>query len=158
MTVATATPSPQPSLRPRLGARFGAIDAGAVARAEAALKSLSGQFGQWLHDEIAKLEAAREAVRAGGWTPATAEGVYFRAHDLKGLGGTYEYPSVSRLAASLCRLLDGPARVSAPLALVDDHIAAIRAVVAGEMREADHPVAGRMAADLEGFVSAHVAR
>ena len=39
---------------PRL--KFAAIDADAIAKAEAALKSLSGQFAQWLDDEIKKLE------------------------------------------------------------------------------------------------------
>ena len=38
------------------GGRVGAIDPAAIAKAEAALKSLSGNFGQWLNDEVAKLE------------------------------------------------------------------------------------------------------
>jgi len=156
LNVTVATPSVAPVLRPRLGGRLGVIDAGAVARAEAALKSLSGQFGQWLQDEIGKLTAARQSVETAGWTPATAEALYFRAHDLKGLGGTYEYPSVSRIAASLCRLLDGPAGPSAPLSLVDDHIDAIQTVIRDEMRASDHPVGGVLAADLEARVSAQL--
>ena len=154
MSATLASPSAPPVLRPRLGGRLGVIDAGAVARAEAALKSLSSQFGQWLQDEIDKLTVARDAVDTAGWTPATVEALYFRAHDLKGLGGTYEYPSVSRIAASLCRLLDGPAGPSAPLPLVDDHIDAIRALIRGEMRASDHPVGGALAADLESRVAA----
>ena len=45
------------------GGRLGAIDPAAIARAEAALKSLSSNFTQWLADEITKLDAAREQVR-----------------------------------------------------------------------------------------------
>ena len=45
------------TLRMKVGSRFGGIDASAVAKAEAALKGLSAQFGQWLQDEIVKLEA-----------------------------------------------------------------------------------------------------
>ena len=46
------------------GAGFGGIDAAAIARAEAALKDLSSQFGEWLDDEIVKLEEARAGIRA----------------------------------------------------------------------------------------------
>lgn len=144
--------------RPRLGGRFGVVDPAAIARAEAALKSLSGQFAGWLQDELGKLQAARSVIEAEGWTPEAAEGLYFRAHDLKGLGSTYEYPIVTRLAASLCHLLDEPVRDRAPLALVDAHVNAIQGVVRDEQREADHPIAGALAADLEGRVTAHLGR
>src|SRR5215472_566407 len=87
------------------GGRF-SLDADAVARAEAALKSLSGQFAQWMQDELNKLEDARSDVRAKGMTSETSEVLYMRAHDLKGLGATYEFPLVTRIAASLCKLID----------------------------------------------------
>ena len=51
------------TLRMKVGSRFGGIDPSAVAKAEAALKGLSGQFAQWLQDEIDKLEAARAAIK-----------------------------------------------------------------------------------------------
>jgi hypothetical protein len=158
LTLTASPDAAQPALRPRLGARFGVVDAAAVARAEAALQSLSSQFGQWLQDEIDKLLAARAAVAADGWNSASAEGLYFRAHDLKGLGGTYEYPIVTRLAASLCRLLDGKACDGGALPLVDGHIDAIVGVVRDGFRAADHPVAGPLAADLEDRVTAHLGR
>lgn len=148
----------QNSLRLKLGGRFGGVDAQAIARAEAALKSLSGQFGQWLQDEIDKLEAARSTVRADGWTEATAEGIYFRAHDLKGLGATYEFPLVTRIAGSLCRLLDEAGkRTGAPLFLVDAHIDAIKAAVRGNVRDIDHPVGKALVAELESRVAAQLA-
>ena len=48
-------------LKLKVGGR-GGIDMAAIAKAEAALKSLSGNFAQWLNDEIVKLEAARQGV------------------------------------------------------------------------------------------------
>jgi hypothetical protein len=44
-----------------------------LARAEAALKSLSGQFSQWLQVEIDKLDAARAGIESEGLNAATAE-------------------------------------------------------------------------------------
>jgi hypothetical protein len=144
-------------LKLKVGGR-GGIDMAAIAKAEAALKSLSGNFAQWLNDEIVKLEAARQEVRAQGLTPATVETLYLRAHDLKGLGATYEFPLITRLAGSLCKLIDDPAtRLSAPMFLVDAHIDAIKACVRDDIKVDTHPVGKVLAAELEGRVTEYLA-
>jgi len=138
------------TLRLKVGGRLGAIDPAAIAKAEAALKSLSGNFAEWLADEVAKLEAARQRVRAEGLTAEAAENLYLRAHDLKGLGATYEYPIVTRIAGSLCKLIDDPAkRAEAPMALVDAHIDAIKAAVRGRIQTDTHPVGSALVTELE---------
>lgn len=148
---------PPNPLRAKVGG-FGGIDADAIAKAEAALKAMSAQFGQWLQDEIVKLDQAQADIRAKGYTPETAEGLYFRAHDLKGLGATYQYPLVTRLAGSLCRLMDdGEKRMQAPLAILDAHIDAIRAVVRDEIQTDDHPTGRALAETLEARVAEHLA-
>jgi len=148
-------PAPN-ALKLKLGGRL-SLDMDAIARAEAALKSLSGQFSEWLNDEIVKLEAARAEVRAQGLTVQTAEVLYMRAHDLKGLGTTYEFPLISRIAASLCKLIDEPAtRDKAPLYLVDAHIDAIKACVRDNIKDADHPVGQILVAELERSVREHM--
>ncbi len=147
---------PPNTLRLKVGGGFGGIDAAAIAKAEEALKAMSSQFGQWLQDEINKLDAAQAAIRAEGLNTQTAEGLYFRAHDLKGLGTTYQYPLVTRLAGSLCKLLDDAAkRAEAPVVLLDAHIDAIRAVVRDEIKTDDHPVGRVLAETLEARVAAH---
>ena len=138
---------------PRLkigGGRLGAFDPAAIAKAEAALKSLSGNFAQWLQDEITKLEAARETVRTDGATPQTLESLYMRAHDLKGLGTTYGYPLITRIGASLCKLTDDAEKRSrAPMSLVDAHIEAIRAAVRDDIKTDEHPVGRQLVEELE---------
>lgn len=137
-------------LRSKVGGSFGGIDAAAVARAEEALKALSSQFGQWLQDEMVKLEAAENAIRSDGFNTQTAENLYMRAHDLKGLGTTYEYPLVTRVAGSLCRLMDNAGqRLNAPWPLVEAHISAIRAIVRDKIQAEDHPVGCELAEALE---------
>lgn len=138
------------------GGRFGGIDAAAVARAEEALKSLSAQFGQWLNDELAKLDSARADIRAVGYTEQTAEALYMRAHDLKGLGTTYEYPLVTRMAASLCKLIEAPVRMRAPLFLIDAHIDAIKAAVRDGIQTDEHPTGGAVAEELERKTAEHL--
>jgi hypothetical protein len=150
-------PQPNP-FRLKAGGRFGGIDADAIAKAEAALKSLSGQFAQWLDDEIKKLDAARAAIRDQGYTPETAESLYLRAHDLKGLGSTYEFPLITRIAASLCRMTDdAERRAKAPLFLIDAHIDAIKACVRDDIRDDSHPVGRSLVEELERQVAEHQA-
>ncbi len=147
---------PPNTLRLKVGGGFGGIDANAIAKAEQALQAMSSQFGQWLQDEIVKLDKAQADIRASGYTTETAEALYFRAHDLKGLGTTYQYPLVTRLAGSLCKLLDDPAkRTAAPVVLLDAHIDAIKAVVRDEIQTDDHPVGKILAETLEARVADH---
>ena len=144
------------SLRLKVGAgRLGAIDAAAIAKAEAALKSLSGNFDQWLQDEITKLEAARQNVKTAGVSAETMESLYLRAHDLKGLGTTYGYQLITRIAASLCRLIDEKdKRLTASMALIDAHIEAIKAAVREGMKADDHPIGSALVQELERQVKA----
>ena len=148
---------PPNTLRMKVGGGFGGIDANAIAKAELALQAMSSQFGQWLQDEIVKLDKAQADIRALGYNSATAEALYFRAHDLKGLGTTYQYPLVTRLAGSLCKIMDDPAkRMAAPALLLDAHIDAIKAVVRDEIKTADHPVGKILAETLEARVADHL--
>lgn len=140
------------------GGRLGAIDPAAIAKAEAALKSLASNFTQWLADEITKLDAARQQVKTAGVTPETMENLYLRAHDLKGLGTTYGYQLITRIAGSLCRMIDEKEkRATTSLELVDAHIDAIKAAVRDDIKSDDHPVGRVLVEELERRVKAVVA-
>lgn len=120
----------------------------ASARAAAALEELSAQFAVWLREELDRLEAARAELHAGGAVQALRQ----RAHDLKGLGGTYDYPLITRLAGSLGRLLDRP---GAPdLRLADAHVDAILLVAHQEMHDPRHPEGLALAESLEAAAAA----
>lgn len=148
---------PPNTLRLKVGGGFGGIDAGAIAKAEEALKAMSAQFGQWLQDEIVKLDKAQADIRNQGYNEQTAEALYFRAHDLKGLGTTYQYPLVTRLAGSLCKMMDEPGkRMAAPLVLIDAHVDAIKAVVRDQIQTDDHPTGRVLAETLEARVAEHL--
>jgi hypothetical protein len=150
------TGQPSSVLRDKVGGRATGLDPSMLARAEAALKSLSGQFSQWLNDEIAKLDSAREDIQVKGLNNQTSETLYMRAHDLKGLGGTYEFPIVTRLAGSLCQLLDdAEKRSAAPLFLIDAHIHAIKAAVRDNIRDDQNPIGRALAEALEQQVRVH---
>jgi HPt (histidine-containing phosphotransfer) domain-containing protein len=100
-----------------------------VARAEAALADLSGEFGTWMEAECVRLETARQTVKNEGFTKKNHEVLFRAAHDIKGEAGTFGYPAVAGVANSLCRLIEHtPEMMHIPLGLVDQHVDAIRAI------------------------------
>ncbi|MGZ3297829.1 MAG: Hpt domain-containing protein [Asticcacaulis sp.] len=145
------------TLRAKVGGRLGALDAQAVAKAEAALAGLADQFEDWLLDEIKKLEAVQAQIKAEGLNPENSEQLFFRAHDLKGLGTTYGYPLITRLAGSLCKMTDdAEKRALAPRMLVEAHLDAIRACVRDKIKEDSHPMGKILSEELESRVKDHL--
>ena len=81
---------PPNTLKQKIDASLLKLDDEAVARAERALAQLSTQFEAWIDEELEKLEAAWAQVREEGIGGEAGETLFRCAHDLKGLGATYE--------------------------------------------------------------------
>jgi len=105
------------------------IDFDPVGRAEAALAELADDFAVWMDQECARLDAARNAIKASGITPGNRDVLFRAAHDIKGQAATFGFPMVAPVADSLCRLIEHtPDTTRLPLPLVDQHVDAIRAI------------------------------
>jgi hypothetical protein len=101
-----------------------------VARAELALSQLSSQFAIWMEAECERLDQARNAVKAAGFTKAACNLLFFAAHDIKGDAVTFGYKMAAVPADSLCRLIEhAPDLGRIPVTLLDQHVDAIRAIV-----------------------------
>ena len=101
-----------------------------IARAEEALAAISGDFDDWMQDECERLDNARRKVQQNGLSRQTRQELFLAAHDIKGDSGTFGYPEVGPAADSLCRLLEHtPDLAKIPLAIVDQHVDAVRAIV-----------------------------
>jgi chemotaxis protein histidine kinase CheA len=131
------------------------FDAGAIQRAEAALKALSINFQEWMSTEVEKLEVARVHTRLAQYSSASLEALYNAAHDVKGLGTTYEYPFITTIAGQLCRLLesaDGRKAARETPSLIDTHVDAIRAVLRGNIRNEEDATVGALVEALKARV------
>jgi hypothetical protein len=118
-----------------------------VARAERALARLAGEFARWMEEEGERLDQARNAVKAAGFTTATREALFFAAHDIRGDAETLGYPGLTMPAESLCRLIEHTRDMSRiPISLVDQHVDAVRAII----REGNRPDAEQTVAILTG--------
>jgi HPt (histidine-containing phosphotransfer) domain-containing protein len=101
-----------------------------VARAEAALAEISNEFETWMQQECERLDAARSKVREAGLIGSTKQELFLAAHDLKGDAANFGFPAVAPAADSLCRLLEHtPDLRKIPMAIVDQHVDAVRAIV-----------------------------
>jgi len=148
--------APRNSLREKVGPPP-TFDAQALARAEAALQALSGEFEGWMAQEVERIGAARQAARQNGYGEAELAAIFACAHDIKGLGSTYDYPLATLIAASLCKLIETPggrARAAGHIAIVDAHIDAIRAAVAAGVKTREHPVGRELLETLQTRVAA----
>jgi hypothetical protein len=126
-------------------------EADPIAAAEEALKAISGDFNSWMHDECERLDTARHKVKKSGLFKATQQELFLAAHDLKGDAVTLGFPECAPAADSLCRLLEhSPDLTKIPLAIIDQHVDAIRAIV----REHNRADIGAIATALTGKLRA----
>ena len=116
-----------------------------VACAEQALAQISSEFSTWMDTECERLDAARRMVKREGLSKESRWELFLAAHDVKGDAGAFGYPEVIPAADSLCRLLEhSPDLGRIPIAIVDQHVDAVRAIV----REHGRPDNAAVAAAL----------
>ena len=100
-----------------------------IARAEKALAELAPEFSTWMDEECERLDLARHAMKAKGFVKPTHSDLFHAAHDIRGEAATFGFPAVAEAANSLCRLLEHTPDIrKIPLALVDQHVDAVRAI------------------------------
>jgi HPt (histidine-containing phosphotransfer) domain-containing protein len=150
--------TPPNVLKTKVGGPLPALDQKAIARAEAALEKLSGQFTDWIGEELNKLLAAWTEFEAAPNSPKTKDELHRCAHDLKGLASTYGYPLVGRMCATLCKLTgDEHGDIIAPVPLVKAHVDGVKAAIHGKIMGANHPVGLALCAELEEQTRALIA-
>jgi HPt (histidine-containing phosphotransfer) domain-containing protein len=130
-----------------------------VARAEEALAKLSSEFSGWMNIECERLDAARNQVKAKGFTRQTCEELFHAAHDIKGEAATFGFPAVASAADSLCRLIEHtPDPTKIPLSLIDKHVDAVRAIVREYARSDAEAVAASLTTRLREVTNEFLAQ
>jgi len=96
--------NPPNQLKAKVG--NGGVDDAAVKRMEAAVQGLRGEFESQAKTESVKLAAAAADLLREPNNIEKRQTVYMLAHELRGQGGTYGYPLITRFGDQLCRYLD----------------------------------------------------
>lgn len=101
-----------------------------IARAEAALAGLSGEFKSWMNTEADRLSKAYATVLKSGFDDDACEEMFRATHDIKGDAATFGYPAAAEVANSLCRIIEhAPDLDKVPAELFEHHVNAIQAIV-----------------------------
>ena len=139
----------------------GKLDLSAVKRAEQAIDNLKSEFAGWVNHDVSRLvEAGQAYVKQSN--EETLSNLYRASHDLKGQATTFDFPLISRVAASLCLLTDDTSYgLPLPLNLIEAHIDAIKVIVRDNLKDPSDQTATELATELEtqvaGFLKKHAA-
>ncbi len=123
-----------------------------IARAEKAMEELSSEFSQWINEDVEKLSVAFNNYYADPSNLEARKSFECAAHDLKGLGSTYEFPLVTRFAGDLHTIIENADAGSAPdKKVAKAYVDSIRAIVSQNIKDPDNPVAQALLAELQGL-------
>lgn len=127
----------------------GGVDDLSIAAADSAMKDLSGDFQNWMGDEVNRLVAAFENFRAQPPSERDIGSLFRAAHDLRGQAGAFGYPLAAEIAGSLAKLLDKIEPDYLPTQLISHHVDAVRAVFRSQIRDYANPVAVQIIHNLK---------
>lgn len=116
----------------------------AIDNADAAMEAMADKFKEWLEDEVSKFDKCRIDMCANR-SDRNMEGLHVVAHDVKGQAETMGFPLITLVSASLCKLIEVWENVETfPLDLLNNHVDAIKVMLAQDIRAKDHPVGKKL--------------
>jgi hypothetical protein len=146
--------NPPNLLKSRVG--VGGFDPGAVKRMEGAIQGLKGEFEAQAKEDVAKLSAAAGDLLRAPNDQEKRQTVYMLAHELRGQGGSFGYPLVTRFGDQLCRYLDAADILDAKALVVVKAAADAIAVVINNGVSGDGGDTGRQLVSMLDNVVAQV--
>ncbi len=126
----------------------GGVDDLSVAAADAAMKDLSGDFQNWMGDEVNRLIAAFEVFSDSPPNKRDIGPLFRAAHDIRGQAAVFGYPIASEIAGSLSKLLDKIEPDYLPLQLIAHHVDSVKAIYRNNIRDYANPVATQIIHNL----------
>ncbi len=130
-----------------------------VAKAEQAMERLSLNFGNWMRDEIAKLQYSWELAEKAGLSEENLDKLFRSCHDIRGQAYTMGFPLAGLIAGSMCDLIENiPSPDKLPVELLRKHVQAITAVVKEGAREEDNAIGKQLAEELSVLSADYIAQ
>ncbi len=113
--------------------------------ADQGLAEMSKDYIDYAREDAKRLGAACDKLESSGGAKEAIETAYWIAHQMKGQGGTFGYPLITAVGASLCNILDGRESLDAvQIEAVRLHIEAMLLVVSRPLRGDDPEGAAMM--------------
>lgn len=133
--------------------RGGHFDPAVLHRAAANLSGMTDDYLDTLDRDVIKLEALLAALADESWQPEAAihpiNAMIALVHEMRGLGGTFGFPLISRFADRLHGILSEPGRIdAAKLEAIGLHVRTLRAIAAHRVRGDGGAVANQLLGEL----------
>ena len=128
---------PPSHLKDKVSITPGGIDLDALDKAESIIAGMQDAYLEWVEEDLAKLVALLDKVGSagGGGRKAVFEEIFSVSHDVKGQGGSFDYPLMTHIGNHLCRFIE---RIDGEpsekhIDVVRVHVDAMRMVIARRM-------------------------
>ena len=132
--------------------RVGGVDERMLAQAEAVISNMSGQYLDWVAEDFKRLDAALDVMDSDR-SVESIQGLFFVAHDMKGQGGSFGYPLITKIGNSLCRYLELQSAVTdETIQIARVHAEAMKLAISASMKDENSPQARRLLEKLEHLV------
>jgi chemotaxis protein histidine kinase CheA len=122
-----------------------------LAKAQAAIAKMSDDYPGWAMDDVNNLEKLIQDVEPGSGTGREQLRDAFKlAHDMRGQGGSFGFPLMTRIANSFCRFAEGLDTIDqGALEICMAHVNAMRAILQNDVRGTGGPIGAQIADGLE---------
>lgn len=144
--------APPKKLKAKVGPGKG-IDSKMLARAQALVDSMAGDFEERAVEEAGRILQLVE-IAATEETEERVVDIFRIGHELKGQGGTFGYPLISKIGASLCRYIESVSDQSrVDLEIVRAHAMALRAVASNRITGDGGPIEKQILGELNRLLA-----
>ncbi len=113
----------------------GCVDAAALERANAVMSELSGDYLEWVQDDIDRIYTSLNELKNNTEAPLDSLNKIFKvAHEMKGQGGCFGYGLITRLGNDLCRFIEGVKNLnSRDIKIIELYIDAMKVIISSRM-------------------------
>jgi chemotaxis protein histidine kinase CheA len=144
---------PNLDLQRKIGGPLLPLEESRIDQVTRALEELAEGMKDWIRIDLERLNRARHAFLSDSQSQECIDELHRAAHDLKGLGQTYGFPTVSVIADTLCTAITRAIETGVPPEeLVNAHVDALRAVVNLNLRDANSKPARELLGSLQSLV------
>lgn len=129
---------PPDTLSDKVSITENGVDLEALEQAEQVIAGMQDAYLEWVEEDLRKLYAfyaEAEAADDGAAQLKALQDLFSVAHDVKGQGGSFNYPLMTSVGNSLCRYvekLDTPVKAN-HMATVKVHIDTLRLIITQRM-------------------------
>ncbi|GAB6053164.1 hypothetical protein JCM17960_19840 [Magnetospira thiophila] len=114
----------------------GGVDAATLAKAEMAIAELADDYMDWVQADLDSLQDAFDQLSHGNEEEQddALKRIFGVAHDMKGQGGSFNYPLITQVCYQLCRFLENLDHPNEKeMEVIQLHINAVQLIILNQM-------------------------